>query len=165
MFKSIDMATGNHQIRQAFKRLVRTVQTEIEHKRVDNDSGVDLVKGDVVYNVTSGGRSVAQAVNDTLAHADWVGVMSEPVSDGSRGIARTQGYALVRYNPADTDPTGHEGEYVLVSDDAGTCSLDATGNYTQILGVLGDATDYNAVTFPYVWVFIGRCCGPTEIIV
>jgi len=160
MFKSIDMATGNHQIRQAFKRLIRVIQTDVEHKRVDNDSGVNLIKGDVVYNVTSGARSVAQAVNDSLAHANWVGVMSEPVVDGARGIARTEGYALVRYNALTTDPTDHEGVPVYVSSVAGTCSIDDPGGFSQIVGILGNAQDYDADDNPFVHVFLNHCCEP-----
>lgn len=164
MFKSIDMATGYHQIRQAFKRLVRVIQTELEHKRVDNDSGVNLIKGDIVYNVTSGARSVAQAVNDSLAHADWVGVMSEPVVDGARGIARTQGYALVRYDTTASNPIGNEGMRVYVSDVAGTGTIDIPANpaFTSGLGILVDAMDYDDATFPFVYVYVGRCCDAID---
>ena len=49
MFKLIDFASSDGMVRQAFLKLIRVIQTELEHKRVDNQSGTDMVKGDVVY--------------------------------------------------------------------------------------------------------------------
>jgi hypothetical protein len=166
MFKSIDMATGNHQIRQAFKRLVRVIQTELEHKRVYNESGSDMVKGDIVY-CSGGVREVGLALADTEAHADWVGVMSEPAADGESGIARTEGYALVRFEDNLTLVSGTDA-YVSASEaGAATNVLVDPGNFASRVGIIGDHSNYVGnpalETYnPFAYVFLGHCCGIGE---
>jgi hypothetical protein len=160
MFKIIDMPTSDGMIRQAFHRLIRTIQTEVEHKRVYNDSGDDYVKGDIVYQISDGTRYTNLAINTAEGTADWIGVMAEPTDDGAWGVARTEGYALVRFKATDT-LTAQEGLPVYVSDEAGAATItqpSGGGAFSITLGILGDATIFDGGDYPYAWVFLGHCC-------
>lgn len=163
MFKYSDVPTKDGRIRDACRKLIDTIRTEVEHKRVTNDSSADIDRGDIVY-ATSGDRLVDLAVNDTQPHADWVGVMAEPTADGETGIARTGGYAEVKLVVTD-DPEEQAGMFVYVSDVAGqgTTTPPAGPLFSKIVGVLADATQFDPVTNPFVWVQLLRCCEPIEV--
>lgn len=160
MFNTIDVPTNDSQIRQFWHKLIRVIQTELEHKRVTNGSVASLVKGDLLY-AASGDRVMRQAVNSTAAQADWVCVASEPIAASERGIARTEGYGLVRFV---TGLTMVEGVQVYVSDTAGAATNVAPDDpdYTSVVGILGNADDYTDLN-PYAYVFLGHCCPGTVV--
>lgn len=158
MFKRIDCETSIPGIRQAFHKLVRKIQTDIEHKRVFNGNGSDMVKGHVC--ISTGDNIVSLAANTSEANASWVGVMAEPTVDGALGVMRTQGFGLVKFVTTD-DLEDQEGSVVFVSDRPGQATITepGLGDFNSRLGILADATEWNATTNPYAWVWIGHCCA------
>lgn len=162
MFKHIDVPTSDGMIRQAWNRLIRTIQTEVEHKRLYNDSGTDYVRGDIVYQISDGTRYTNLAASDlgAAAPADWIAVMTEPTLDQAWGVGRLEGYAYVRFKATDT-LEDQEGLPVYVSDEPGAATITppVAPEYQQIVGLLGDATEFSAEN-PYAWVFLGHCCEP-----
>jgi hypothetical protein len=161
MFKHIDVPTSDGMIRQAWNRLLRTIQTEVEHKRVYNDSGDAYVRGHIVYQISDGTRYTNLASSASVATCSWVGVMTEPTEDEQWGVARTEGYAYVRFKATD-DLIGNEGSPVYVSDEAGSATITSPTlpELNLRLGILGNAMDFDGADNPYAWVFLGHCCRP-----
>lgn len=164
MFQSIDLAINPGPFKNAWKRLVRQIQTEVEHKRVTNDTVADMVKGDIVY-MTAGDRQAALATAAAQATAQWAAVIAEPIAAGERGISRTDGYAYVRFETGlGAIGDSSEGQQVFLSDtDPGAATVSASqteGSYNMVVGVLADATGYSDAN-PYCWVVLGHCCLPT----
>ena len=164
MFENIDFPSVDRQLRQAWHALLRIIQSEVEHKRVTNTSGVDIVKGDVMY-IEDGDREVDLAIATAGATSDWVGVMSEDVVSLGRGIMRTEGYALVHIQANDV-LANQEGNIMYVSAaTAGRATITdpLTPNFTKRIGILADATAYNTVTNPFAWVFLSDGCTLVEV--
>lgn len=162
MFQSIDLNLPTGPIKNAWMRLIRQIQTEVEHKRVFNISGAAMAKGDIIYiDDTGGDREADLAQADALATARWAAVVAEPIATASGGIARTDGYALVRFE----DDLGAltEGNLCWLSADvAGAASTAApqVAGYSIVVGIIADAQDYSADN-PFAWVILGHCCEPT----
>jgi hypothetical protein len=170
MFKAIDLMVNAGPLKNAWERLIRQIQTEVEHKRVTNDTVTDMVKGEIVY-MTAGNRQAALAIATAAASSRWAAVMAEPTAAGEQGISRTDGYALVKFEDNLDNVVGNEGLGVVLSETtAGTASMDwpvVAGSYTVRIGILADATEYDGVpasdTYnPYAWVVLGHRCFPSE---
>lgn len=160
MFKAIDLNLNAGPIKNAWLRLIRQIQTDVEHKRVTNASGSDMGRGDIV-RMTAGNlqADLAEITVDPVT-ARWAAVMAEPTLDGELGVARTDGYAYVRME-TELGPLT-EGGFVYLSDSdpgAGTTSIPVGG--LMIVGVLADGTEYSDEN-PYAYVVLGHCCTPSE---
>ena len=158
MFKVLDCETTKQEIRQGLRAFIRKIQTDVEHTRVINGSGDAMIRGHVCR--ASDDRTVDLAVNDTVANATWVGVMTEPTPDGQQGVMRTEGYAYVAFT-GDIG-AGNEGLPVYVSEVAGLATIvepNPATSYIAICGLLADATEFDAVTNPFAWVWLGHCCA------
>jgi len=162
MFQNIDLNLNAGPIKNAWMRLIRQIQTTVEHMRVTNDTVADMAKGDIVY-LTAGDRQAALAIATAAATSRWVGVVAEPIPAGARGIARTDGYAYVRFETG-LDMTGNEGMQVFLSTtDAGAASItQPQDNFTKVVGTLADATLYTNDN-PYAWVVLRDCCPLSAI--
>jgi hypothetical protein len=163
MLKSIDLNLNAGALKNAWLRLVRQIQTEVEHKRLTNASGSDMNRGDIV-SLTSGDRQAVLAQGIGWDLVEWVGVMAEFTPNGERGIARTDGYAFVRFETGlGAIGNNSEGSRVVVSNsDAGAATIAPLSAGTEAaLGVLADATMYSDEN-PYAWVILQPCCAPEE---
>lgn len=161
LFPRLDVPTKHSLVRQVFHKLIRVIQTELEHKRVTNGTPAELPVGDLVY-AASGDRVVGLAVDTSAATADWVGVVEEPIAAGERGIIRTEGYTRVRMLVTDTPVAGDQ-VYVSAAPGAGTVTAPGVGDFQKLVGVVGDASDFDAVDYPFVSVFLQRCCAPVPL--
>lgn len=164
MFQNIDLNLNAGPIKNAWMRLIRQIQTSVEHNRVTNVSGAAMVKGDIIYMTATGDRQADLALADDPATVRWAAVMAEPTAAGERGIARTDGYALVRFvTGLGAIGDSNEGQQVYLDDTvAGAANVGAPqGNFTAVIGILADATEYSDDN-PFAWVLLGHCCIPSE---
>jgi hypothetical protein len=161
MFSHIDLLTSDGRIRQVWSKFIRTIQTELEHKRVTNGTVLAMTRGQVVY-ATAGNRQVALALATNDAPGDIsgeaVGVMTEPTPAATQGVMRYQGYAYVRF----------EAGLVLVGGTAVYVSETEAGSATNVvppnvrrIGTIADGTGYG-VANPFAWVWLGRTCAPVD---
>jgi hypothetical protein len=162
MFQNIDLNLNAGPIKNAWMRLIRQIQTEVEHKRITNDTVANMAKGDIVY-MMDGDRQAALADASAEASANWAAVVAEPIVAGERGIARTDGYALVRFEDDLGDLSASEGQAVWLSEDvpgaATVAAPQGIGSYVVVVGILADAQLYTALN-PFAWVVLGHCCLP-----
>ena len=165
MFKSIDIKLPPGPELKFWRKLNRQIQTEVEHKRVTNDTLVEMVKGDIVYMTTPGDRQAAFAQADAAASAVWAAVMAEPVLAGERGISRTDGYTLIHMHDDEGVIAGSEGTPIYLSATiAGRGTLtEPLAGFSMIVALLADASEYSAVN-PFVWGILGHCCEPSEFV-
>lgn len=164
MFKSVDINLQPGPTLNFWRNLIRQIQTEIEHKRVTNDTIADMVKGDIVYMTTPGDRQAALAQADAAESSLWAAVMAEPVAAGERGIARCDGYALIHMQDDEGVIAGSEGAPIYLSATvAGRGSMTTpVAGFRTIVAMLADASQYSAEN-PFVWGILGHCCAPDEI--
>lgn len=164
MFKTIDLQMQVGPIKQWWLNLNRRIQTEIEHRRVTNDTVADMVRGDIVC-YTAGNRQAHLAQADAAATARWAAVMAEPTPAGEQGIARTDGYTLIRMQDDEGAIAGAEGQPIFLSPTvagAGTLAQpDGDGDFVARVAILADASEYSALN-PFVWGILGHCCAPSE---
>jgi hypothetical protein len=165
MFKAVEMKGNAGPIQNAFRRLVRQIQTEVEHKRVTNASGSDMAKGDIAY-LQAGDRQAYLTDASAEASSRWIGVIAEPIADGDRGIMRCDGLAYVRFEVGlgaigDSD----EGQQVWLSasDPGAATTREPDPGFVSVLGILADATNYSDDN-PFCWVILRQCCAPTEVL-
>lgn len=159
MFKVVDLNLNAGPLKNAWLRLNRQIQTEVEHKRVTNAEGGAMARGDVVC-ATTGQRQVLLATAADPETSNDVGVMAEPTASGSLGVMRTRGYAYVRFEDG-LDLV--EGTQCFVSDtDAGAATDEQPGDPLAI-GIIADAQDYVTEDNHFAWVILGHCCLPEEV--
>jgi hypothetical protein len=160
MVKFPQMLSGLWPFKQAFNGLVRRIQTTVEHMRVTNASGGDMVRGEVI-SLTAGKRQAVLAGAAAATGATpWAGIMTEPTDDGETGISRINGYAYVLFEEG---LTLDEGDNVYLSETAGRATNvepSTGGSYVQKIGIIGDISPYDEDFAAWVW--IPHCCTPTE---
>jgi len=90
MFKAIDLLTESaaSPIKQAWDGLIRDIQKYVEHNRASNDSGVALVRGDIVYASDHG--EVTAAIYDPMLVEFPVAVCAMDIPNGSSGVLRAR---------------------------------------------------------------------------
>ena len=167
MFKAIDLLTESaaSPIKQAWDGLIRDIQKYVEHNRASNDSGVALVRGDIVYASDHG--EVTAAIYDPMLVEFPVAVCAMDIPNGSSGVLRTGGLAHVHFENG-LDGTLVEGTPIYLSaTDAGRATNVDPGSGIRI-GILADATDYNGVLGvgynPFARVCLGYSCAPTAVV-
>ena len=144
MFKAVDLNMGPGPIQNAWRRLNRQIQTEIEHKRVTNADAVDFVKGDIV-SLDAGNRQAVLAQADALATSRFAAIMAEPTPAGEQGVARSDGYALIHMETGLAGAIADaEGTPIYLSATVagrGAMALPAAG-FGIIVALLADGTEY-----------------------
>jgi len=163
MFKAVDLNMGPGPIKNAWLRLNRQIQTEVEHKRVTNSGLVDFVKGDIV-SLDAGNRQAVLAQADALATSRFAAIMAEPTPAGEQGVARSDGYALIHMETGLAGAIADaEGSPIYLSATVagrGAMAIPGAG-FSIIVAMLADGTEYSDAN-PFVWGIIGHCCAPTE---
>jgi hypothetical protein len=160
MFNHIDMPVTDGRIRQAWGKLIRKIQTDVEHKRVTNAAPAPLPKGMMVY--VFGDNSVAPTLATADPTSEWVGVWAEPVAGNGQGIIRYQGYAYVLFEDGLAPLVSGTPAYISATDVG--AATDVAPGIAKRIGTIANATGYNGVPGvgynPYAWVWLGRCCTP-----
>jgi hypothetical protein len=162
MVKFPQALTGLWPFKQAFNALTRRIQSEVEHLRVTNASGGDMVRGNVII-LTAGQRQAALAFADSdslLAEIAWVGVMAENTPNGERGISRINGYGYVLFEEGLTLDEGDVAYVSPVTAGVATNVEPSGGDFIQRIGIIGDISPYGDSNA--AWVYLKRCCEPAE---
>jgi hypothetical protein len=161
MFKHIDVPVADGRIRQAWGKLIRKIQTDVEHKRVTNAAPSPRPRGEIVY--AFGNNSVAPALAMNDAQSEWVGVWAEPVAGNGQGIIRYQGYAYVLFEDG-LSLVGGTPAYISANGLFPGAATDIAPVLSKRIGTIANATGYIGVPGdgynPYAWVWLGRCCTP-----
>lgn len=157
MFKYIDLPTNDGRIRQAWNKLVRKIQTNVEHKLVTNAAPSPRDKGELVYAHADGAVAPTLATGDPTS--EWVGVWAEPVAGNGKGIIRYQGYAYVKFEDLPHLTVG-TAAYVSAAINGAGLATDVAPGIAKRIGTIANTTGYVGATNPYAWVWLGRCCTP-----
>lgn len=160
MVKFPQVLTGLWPFKQAFNGLTRRIQTTVEHMRVTNASGGDMVRGEVISLAAGQRQAVLAGASAATGETPWVGVMTEPTDDGATGISRINGYGYVLF---DEGLTLDEGDTVYLSETAGRATNVAPvtpGAFVQKIGIIGDISPY--AENDAAWVYLQHCCTPTQ---
>lgn len=163
MFKVIDLKLNAGPIKNAWERLNRQIQTDVEHTRVTNSTVSGMSRGSLVA-LTAGNRQAIFAQANAEVTARWAAVMAEDVPAGGRGIARTDGYALVRFETGQA-AFMQEGNfaYVSISVPGVATPIAPLSGYSKRVGIIADVSEYSDAN-PFAYVILGHCCAPVAIV-
>lgn len=171
MFKcNLGQFKVNSGVAQAWRHLVRKIQTTIEATFVYNYNGTnaDFLQGHMVYLDGHGNRHVNLAFADTEAHSDWMGVMLEDVAepgvgeDPVIGVAATDNVKFILFEAA-LDPAPAAGDRVWLSQaTAGVVTnVEPVAGFIVPVGIVVDGSEY--ATRVGCRVLFKCCLVPEEV--
>lgn len=167
MFKKVDLLGVVGPVKGAWLKLIRTIQTEVEHKRVTNADAGDFVKGDILFDI-AGNRQMQLADASAAASSEWVGVAAEPIVATELGVMRTRGYALVHFVDGLAITEGAPAYLSAVTAGCADVAAPQVAGFEIRVGIIADGTVYDDTPgdtyFPYAWVVLGHCCEPEPVV-
>lgn len=156
-FPKIQATPFSKHIAGAWYRLVNKLRKYAEHWPFTNGEGDALADGELLY--ISGNRTCSRAADDTIPESRVCGVCCEPTASGEQGVMRTQGLAMVLFEPG-LDPAPAAGNLAFVGTVPGRGSNAGATAITYTFGTIEDASNYDPVTGGHCYVNINRCCIP-----
>lgn len=144
---------------QAWLKLSRFFNTNVEHVRVTNDAGVVLPRGTLVYCV-AGDRHVRRAIATASATSEVVGAMAEGTAIGAQGVCRRDGYAWVLFDGA-LVPVSGTPCYVsaATAGNATNVAPAVPGQFIKQVGIIANTSLY--ATQGGCFVFL-KCCAASD---
>lgn len=143
MFKAVSLSTEDARLAQAWRGLVRRIQTTIEVMRVTHVKGGPtgrLLQGDVA-TIVKGKRAVVAAAAGP-AVVPVCGIMLEEAGVGESGLCRHSGLATVRFIAGLDEKTMGEGFPVYLSSTPGQATTAKLAN-PIFLGWIVDSSGYS----------------------
>lgn len=164
MLNPVTLHTADGRLSNAWKGLVRRLQTTVEATRLTNAVPGDIDPGTVVFVDTAGPRLFDLADSALADSCQGVGVVVEPIATGGSGIVRTDNVARVKFITGIVGLAA--GDPVYVSAQAGR-AVNAPGGMLQIyrIGTVFDASTYvgTGPTNSFAYVLLDRCCTPQQV--
>lgn len=164
MFRTVQMNLNAGALKNAWMRLNREIQINVEHKHVYNGraGAGTITRGQLLYDAL-GNRHMHLAIATSVDAARWTCVACDTMAaNGGIGVGRTDGYAYVRFETGLGAMTEGDDAYVSPTlAGAATTAVPIKPNAISIVGVIADGTEYTDDN-PYAWVLLGHCCTPVR---
>lgn len=162
-FNRIPLLSSDGMLQAAWHKLMRLLEVDVEHKLIQNNSGGELTRGQIVR--MNGDRQVQAArggAADAQADAEWTGVIVDAtLADQAQGPMATDNVRLVRFESGLT-PAAGEAVYLSATEAGSATNVapSASNEWVIKIGLVADASPYVTVDNPFAWVLLNNCCEP-----